>query len=80
LSETASEAKTKPRPRRHVHHWVDRVSNPDRSGIRRSANGELIDRNGWRLRNGEWDNTCHNLSYLPSQFACSGYAVGGSPQ
>ncbi len=38
---------------------------------RRTAEGEVVDCNGWRLRPGGWDNTCFNLDYLPSQFACS---------
>ncbi len=41
--------------------------------LHRTANGELVDCHGWRLRNTArgWDNTCFNLDYLPSQFACS---------
>jgi hypothetical protein len=80
LSETAAEAKPKPRYRQHAHHRLHRFSNPDRSGSRRSVDGDLIDRNGWRLRDGKWDNTCFNLAYLPSQVACGTYGDGGSPQ
>ena len=39
--------------------------------LHRTSEGELVDCNGWRLRPGGWDNTCFNLDYLPSQFACS---------
>ncbi len=39
--------------------------------LRRTVEGELVDCNGWRLRPGGWDNTCFNLDYLPSQYACS---------
>jgi hypothetical protein len=37
----------------------------------RTAEGEIVDCHGWRLRNGYWDNTCFNLDYLPSSYACS---------
>jgi len=38
--------------------------------------GSTIDSQGWRLWNGNWDNTCfRTLDYLPSMSACSG---GGS--
>ena len=41
--------------------------------VHRTADGELADCQGWRLRPGiGWDNSCFNLDYLPSQFACSG--------
>lgn len=40
--------------------------------LRRLPGGDLVDRNGWRYRPGlGWDNTCFNLDYLPSQYACS---------
>lgn len=39
--------------------------------VHRVAGGDLADCHGWRLHNGTWDNTCFNLDYLPSQFACS---------
>jgi len=31
-----------------------------------------VDRGGWRLRSNAigWDNTCFDLGYLPSEFAC----------
>ena len=37
----------------------------------KSVDGDLVDCHGWRLREGSWDNSCFNLDYLPSQFACS---------
>jgi hypothetical protein len=42
-----------------------------RCATHRTAEGELVDCHGWRLRNGYWDNTCFNLDYLPSEYACS---------
>jgi hypothetical protein len=63
----AAEAKTKTK---HHHHWhiAQKYAQPQ---YRRSVDGDLIDSQGWRLRDGTWDNTCFNLDYLPSQFACS---------
>jgi hypothetical protein len=61
----------------HHRHFVDRsVSCP----MRRTAGGTLVDCHGWRLRSGTigWDNTCFNLDYLPSRFACSGNGGGGN--
>ncbi len=53
----------------HRHHPAKRA---DRCPTHRTAEGELVDCRGWRLRPGiGWDNTCFNLDYLPSQFACS---------
>ena len=42
--------------------------------LRRTVSGDLVDCNGWRLRSNAigWDNTCLNLDYLPSMYACSG--------
>jgi hypothetical protein len=41
--------------------------------VRQLADGSLVDCHGWRKWWGSfgWDNTCLNLDYLPSQFACS---------
>jgi hypothetical protein len=41
--------------------------------LHRNAAGNLISCDGWRLRSSSkgWDNSCLNLDYLPSQFACS---------
>jgi hypothetical protein len=40
--------------------------------MHRTAGGTLVDCHGWRLRSNAigWDPTCHNLGYLPSEFAC----------
>ena len=51
-------------PRHHV-------GIPSGCPIHRTAEGEIVDCQGWRLRPGGWDNSCFNLDYLPSQFACS---------
>jgi hypothetical protein len=40
--------------------------------LRRVAGGDLADCHGWRLIDGRWDNTCFNLDYMLSQYACSG--------
>jgi hypothetical protein len=39
---------------------------------RRAADGVLVDRNGWR-QTASWDNSCHDLLYLHSMYACSGH-------
>ncbi len=43
-----------------------------------TAGGTLVDCHGWRKRDNVigWDNTCFNLNYLPSQFACSSSGGG----
>jgi hypothetical protein len=43
-----------------------------------NAEGELVDCRGWRKRSNAtgWDNTCFNLPYLSSMFAC-GSVNGG---
>jgi hypothetical protein len=39
----------------------------------RAVDGTLVDCQGWRKRDSVgWDNSCFNLDYLPSQYACSG--------
>lgn len=66
LSGGTSEAKTKRTHNRHL------VRKPAGCPNHRTAAGELVDCHGWRYRTGYgWDNTCINLDYLPSQFACS---------
>ena len=38
-----------------------------------NRNGDVIDSQGWRLHDGNWDNTCfRTLDYLSSMSACSG--------
>jgi hypothetical protein len=41
--------------------------------VRQIADGSLVDCHGRRKWPGAtgWDTTCHNLDYLPSEFACS---------
>jgi hypothetical protein len=41
--------------------------------LRRTVNGTIVDCHGWRLRSNVtgWDNSCFNLDYLPSMYACS---------
>ena len=41
--------------------------------VHRNAEGDLVDCRGWRYRSNAigWDNTCFNLDYLPSAYACS---------
>ncbi len=51
----------------HRHHSAKK---PAGCPLHRTAEGELVDCQGWRLRPGGWDNSCFNLDYLPSQFAC----------
>ena len=47
--------------------------------LRRTVTGAIVDCHGWRLRSNAmgWDNTCFNLDYLPSMYACS--PQGGGP-
>ncbi len=65
-----AEAKPKPTPKHKMHHRHF-VKKPHLRGVRYSPDGDLIDRNGWRRRTGVWDNTCLNLDYLNSMYACS---------
>ncbi len=60
-------------PREHHRPYPSRhAGNPCCCPIHRTALGELVDCQGWRLRDNAigWDNSCFNLDYLPSQFAC----------
>jgi hypothetical protein len=53
-------------------HHRHSVKNPDRCPTHRTAEGEIVDCHGWRYRAGiGWDNSCFNLDYLPSSYACS---------
>src|SRR5262245_49139574 len=64
LNAGASEHRTK-----HHRHFAKKLYNPS---PRRTTEGEQADKNGWRKRdNAGWDNSCINLPYLPSQYACS---------
>lgn len=65
MTGATAEAKSKKYPR-----YVGQAQN--HCPVRRTVNGDLVDCNGWRLRpNVGWDNTCLNLDYLPSMYACS---------
>jgi hypothetical protein len=46
--------------------------------LRQTVNGDIVDCHGWRLRSNAtgWDNTCLNLDYLPSMYACSSRGGG----
>jgi hypothetical protein len=50
------------------------VSEPLQTTVGRSIAGDNhIDRDGWRLSNGNWDSTCfRTLKYLSDMSACSG--------
>ena len=54
--------------RTHYPHHLQRQSG---CPVHRNSFGELMDCHGWRLGSMGWDNTCFNLGYLPSQFACT---------
>jgi hypothetical protein len=57
-------------PHKHHRHFANKPAYPS---FRRTAGGTLIDSQGWRKRDNVigWDNSCLNLDYLPSMFACS---------
>jgi hypothetical protein len=65
LAGAAAEERARPHHHRHF------VKRPAGCPLHRTAEGELVDCQGWRLRPGGWDNTCFNLDYLPSMYACS---------
>jgi hypothetical protein len=50
------------------------VSEPAQTAVGRPiAEDNHIDRDGWRLSNGSWDNTCfRSLRYLSDMAACTG--------
>jgi hypothetical protein len=54
---------------------VQRYASEEQRGcpVRQLADGSLVDCQGWRKWSGSigWDNSCLNLDYLPSDFACS---------
>ncbi len=65
-----SASTTKVGPVAHHRHFAREAL---RCPLHRNAAGNLVSCDGWRLRSSTigWDNSCHNLGYLPSQFACS---------
>ena len=60
-------AKLKTVANRHL-----RVNEPVQTNVARPVAGDnFIDKDGWRLSNGNWDSTCfRTLNYLPSHSAC----------
>jgi hypothetical protein len=51
----------------------DQMQNSAGCPVRQLPDGSLVDCRGWRKWSGSigWDNSCFNLDYLPSAFACS---------
>ena len=64
---SAGETRTKAH---HRHHSLNEARG---CPVRQIADGSLVDCRGWRKWSGSigWDNSCFNLDYLPSEFACS---------
>jgi hypothetical protein len=63
-------AEAKNRTAAHHRHYA---YGPYQPAYRVSPDGALIDSQGWRYWNGQWDNTCfRTLDYLSSPSACSG--------
>jgi hypothetical protein len=63
-------ADAKPKIKTHHRHHVSELRG---CPVHQIADGSLVDCHGWRKWSGVigWDNTCFNLDYMPSQFACS---------
>jgi uncharacterized low-complexity protein len=69
FSASLSGAAADPQTNKHYRRHIASSACP----LHRTAEGELVDCRGWRKRsNVGWDNTCFNLDYLPSMFACGG--------
>jgi hypothetical protein len=71
LSATGAMAKTN-----RAHHrpqYREQMQRPAGCPVHQIADGSLVDCQGWRKWSGSigWDNSCLNLDYLPSAFACS---------
>jgi hypothetical protein len=65
---SAADAKPQTKTRTHYQQFVNRPIQPS---VRRTANGELIDSEGWRLKNGSWTSDCfRTLDYLGTDTAC----------
>ncbi len=44
--------------------------------VHRAVDGTPVDCHGWRYRdNYGWDNTCFNLDYMPTMYACSAHGA-----
>jgi hypothetical protein len=59
-----------------AHHrplYSDQMQRSAGCPVRQIADGSLVDCHGWRKWSGYigWDNSCFNLDYLPSEYACS---------
>jgi hypothetical protein len=71
LAQDTAEAKTKA----HKGYAGQRYARDGRFNcpLRQTVNGDIVDCRGWRLRSNAigWDNSCLNLDYLPSMYACS---------
>jgi hypothetical protein len=66
LFAAAADAKTKTRA-----HYQQFVGGPPQPSVRRTVNGDIIDRDGWRFKNGAWTSDCfRTLDYLGSDTAC----------
>src|ERR1700731_4914540 len=79
MAASSADASSRKHHAKHHHHgktWTHHrhfVYGTSRPFVRRSIDGALIDRVGWRFWNGQWDNTCfRTLDYLSSMSACSG--------
>ncbi len=71
---TAAEARTKGHRRHHVQTVAHHHHHSTPRDLWTTFEGERVDRAGWRLRANGWDNSCFNLPYLSSQFACTSNA------
>jgi hypothetical protein len=66
-------AEAKPKAARDWH----QARAPHQPGVRVLPDGSIIDSQGWRYWNGNWDNSCfRTLHYLNSAAACSGGTSG----
>jgi hypothetical protein len=65
-----AEAEAKVKTYHHHRHLRHFVKKPSLHGYRVSPDGDLIDSQGWRKRSSGWDNTCFNMDYMSSMYAC----------
>ncbi len=68
----ASASQSKARTTTYHRHFLREANS---CPLHRTAGGTIVDCHGWRKRDNliGWDNTCFNLDYLPSQYACSAH-------
>jgi hypothetical protein len=65
-----STADAKPQTKTRTH-YQQFVNGPVQPSVRRTAKGEIIDSESWRLKNGEWTSDCfRTLDYLGTETAC----------